>query len=140
MIRHSRSAHSAVRALIGLPVLSFALIAACAARPATPMENEATGAENYQAMDRDGAGDAVAVARCHHEKTCGRVGQGQAFATRRACEQAYRAETRAQIPACKKYDAIVLQQCLGDIRDLGCSDMVTVESVESCRASRLCAL
>ena len=114
-------------------------VAACAST-SSPMEDEAQSAYMYQPKeDQDSAGDAVAVARCHREETCGNVGDGKAYASRPACEVTMRNETRAELPACGAFSSVVLRQCLVDIRDLRCaSDLSTVEKMESCRATRLC--
>jgi hypothetical protein len=121
-----------------IPVL-FTLVAACAASPTSPMENEAQSATNYQPQDHAGASDAIAVARCHREATCGNVGRGALFASRHDCEWAMREPTMAQVPPCAEFDGIVLDQCIQDIRALRCaSDLSTVENMESCRAGRLC--
>jgi hypothetical protein len=122
-----------------LPSLGAALLLACAASSTSPMENEAVGAANFQPQDHDSASDAIAVARCHREQTCGHVGDGELFSSRKGCELAMRERTRSQIAACDHFDAIVLDQCMQDIRAIRCgSDMSTVDNVESCRARRLC--
>jgi hypothetical protein len=103
------------------------------------MENEATAATNYQPADHQSASDAITVARCHRQDTCGNVGEGKMFASRRDCQWKLRDTTLAQVPACEQFDAIVLDQCMQDIRALRCkSDLSTVENMESCRPARLC--
>jgi hypothetical protein len=119
--------------------LTPAFVVACATT-SSPMEDEAQTAYQLKPNeDQDSAGDAVAVARCHREETCGNVGDGRAYASRPACEAAMREETRGELPACGAFSSVVLDQCLVDIRALRCaSNLSTVENMESCRATRLC--
>jgi hypothetical protein len=127
-----------------IPIIAFSvgaaalLFAACA--PSTPIEAKAAGVTNMQPEGPEGVSSRITVARCAREQTCGHIGPGRTYASRRDCEDTLLPVTHAEVGACLQYDGYMLDSCTTDIHALRCGDpMLTVGgSIVTCNMRRLC--
>jgi hypothetical protein len=125
---------------IAVPLGAAALLFAACAPASTPVEAKAAGVTNIQPEGPEGVTSRIAVARCAREATCGHVGPGRTYATRRDCEDALLPVTKTEVGACLQYDGWMLDQCTTDIHAARCADpMPTVgASIVTCNMRRLC--
>jgi hypothetical protein len=115
------------------------LFAACAPVAQTPIERRDIAVTNRQPDGEEGVVARVTVARCLREQTCGHVGVGQTYATRKACEDRLLEPTQVEVGNCVAYDSWTLDQCTQDIRALRCADpLLTVGVIDSCDMRRVC--
>jgi hypothetical protein len=108
--------------------------------PRAPIEARAAGVTNMQPEGGEDVTTRIAVARCRREDACGHVGPGQTYTARQDCEDKLLEPTSVEVGECAKYDRVMLDRCVQDIRTFGCADPIyeVAATIDTCDMRGLC--